>query len=66
MLMVEDPKFADYFSKLITVVNQMKACGETITEQYVVEKEIRTVSLKFKFIVISIQESKDVKAMNFS
>lgn len=33
MLMEENHKVADYFSRLITVVNQMKIYGEAIAEQ---------------------------------
>jgi hypothetical protein len=33
MLMEEDQKIVDYFSKLMTVVKQMKTCGEEFTDQ---------------------------------
>jgi len=41
----------------------MKACGETITDQQIVEKIIRTLSSRFDFIVVAIQESKHVNTL---
>lgn len=31
--MEEDQKIAYYFSRLITMVNQMKACSDVVTDQ---------------------------------
>jgi len=42
--MEEDQKISDYISKLIIVVNQVKACIETIFEQQIDKKVTRTVS----------------------
>ena len=59
--MEEDQKISDYISELINVVNQTKACSETIYERQIVEKIMRNLSPRFDFIVIAIQESKDAK-----
>jgi hypothetical protein len=61
MLMEDDQRISDYISKLLSVVNQMKACGEEVSDQQVVGKIMRSLTSKFDFIVVSIQESKDVK-----
>jgi len=63
MQMEEEQKIVEYISKLINIVNQMKACGEKITDQQIVEKIMRTLSSRFDFIVVAIQESKDVKTL---
>jgi hypothetical protein len=63
MLMEEDKKIADYFSKLMIVVNQMKTFGEVFTDQQINEKVMRTLTSKFDFIVVAIQESKDIGTM---
>jgi len=63
MQIEEDQKVSDYFSKMIEIVNLMKNCGENISDQMVVEKVLRSLSQKFDFIVVAIQEEKDVKAM---
>jgi len=61
--MEEEQKIAEYISKFISVVNQMKACGEAMTDQQIVERIMRTLSSRFDFIVVAIQESKDVKTI---
>jgi len=63
MLMEDDQRICDYISKLLSVVNQMKACGEEISDQQVVGKIMRSLTCKFDFIVVAIQESKDVKTL---
>jgi len=63
MQMEEDHKVSDYFSKMIEIMNLMKNCGENISGQMVVEKILKSLSQKFDFIVVAIQEEKDVKAM---
>lgn len=63
MQMEDDQKISEYISKLINLVNQMKACSEAITDQQIVEKIMRTISSRFDFIVVAIHESKDVKTL---
>ena len=63
MQMEEEQKNVEYISKLINLVNQMKACGEAMTDQQIVEKIMRTLSSRFDFIVVAIQKSKDVKTL---
>jgi len=63
MQMEEDQKVSDYFSKMTEIVNLMKNCGENILDQMIVEKILRSLSQKFDFIVVAIQEVKDVKTM---
>jgi hypothetical protein len=41
----------------------MQTCGEVLTDQMVVEKVLRSLTPKFDFIVVAIQEAKDVKTM---
>ncbi|PKI72887.1 hypothetical protein CRG98_006755 [Punica granatum] len=47
----------EYFSWTLTIVNQMKANNETIRDQQIVEKVLRTLMLQFEYIVMSIEES---------
>lgn len=63
MQMEENQKINDYFSKLIVLVNQMKTYGEAITDHQVVEKVMRSLTSRFDFIIVAIQESKDLKTM---
>jgi hypothetical protein len=63
MLMEDDQRIGDYISKLLSVVNQMKAYGEVVSDQQFVGKIMRSLASKFDFIVVSIQEYKDVKTL---
>lgn len=59
--MEEDQKISDYFSKLIVVENKIKTHGEVICDQQGIEKVMRSLTSRFYFIVVAIQEFKDVK-----
>jgi len=59
MQMEEDQKVSDYFSKMIEIMNLMKNHGENISDHMVVEKVLRSLSQKFDFIVVAIQEAKE-------
>ncbi|KAK2405219.1 hypothetical protein QL285_054482 [Trifolium repens] len=61
--MEEDQKVSDYFSKLLAIVHQMQNCGENVTDQMVVEKVLRSLNQKFDFIVVAIEETKDMSTM---
>ncbi|XP_050896242.1 uncharacterized protein LOC127102978 [Lathyrus oleraceus] len=62
---MEEKKTINYFKTRITrLVNQVKACGETITEQYVVAKILRSLTPRFDNIVVAIEESKDLVTMS--
>jgi CO dehydrogenase nickel-insertion accessory protein CooC1 len=41
----------------------MQNCGENITDQMVVEKVLRSLNQKFDFIVVAIEETKDMITM---
>ena len=46
------------------LVNQMKACGETVTVPNVVAKILRSLTSRFDNIVVAIEESKDLLTMS--
>lgn len=54
----------DFATRITRLVNQVKACGESITEQYVVAKILCSLTLRFDNIVVVIEESKDLAAMS--
>ena len=41
----------------------MMACGENIKDQDLVEKVLRTLSSRFDYVVVAIEESKDFTEM---
>ena len=54
---------AEYFVRVTSVANQMRSNGETMPDTKVVEKVLRTLTERFTYVVVSIEESKDVSAM---
>ncbi|GAU22886.1 hypothetical protein TSUD_376970 [Trifolium subterraneum] len=61
--MNEGETVSDFFSRLVTLTNQMKACGETITDLQKVEKVLRALTANFDYIVVAIEESKVLSDM---
>ncbi|XP_019455152.1 PREDICTED: uncharacterized protein LOC109356282 [Lupinus angustifolius] len=61
--MEENDKVGDYFTKVITITNQMKGCGEVVTDLTIIKKIMRSLPQKFDYIVVAIEKSKDVSIM---
>lgn len=61
--MKKDERVANYISRVVTVTNEMKINGETVTEQMIVEKVLRSLTPKFDIIMVAIQQSKDTSTM---
>lgn len=52
-----------YIAKVQALVNQMKNCGEKVSDQSILEKILRTLPSKFDVIAVSIKETKDLERM---
>jgi transcriptional regulator with GAF, ATPase, and Fis domain len=52
---------SDYFTKVISLVHQMRKNGENINHVRVMEKILRSIDLKFDHVVVAIEESKNLK-----
>ncbi|XP_045831524.1 uncharacterized protein LOC123922907 [Trifolium pratense] len=58
--MMDKESIGEYFTRLQTLVNSMKNYGETISDQLVIEKVLRTLNPQYDHIVVAIEESKDL------
>ncbi|XP_019429621.1 PREDICTED: uncharacterized protein LOC109337166 [Lupinus angustifolius] len=61
MQMENNEKVDEFFNRIATHTNGMKACGEAILTQTIVEKVLRTLNPKFDHIVVAIEESKKLE-----
>ena len=50
----------EYFARTLTIANKMKANGETLGNVAIIEKILRSLTLKFDYVVCSIEESKNI------
>ncbi|XP_019433446.1 PREDICTED: uncharacterized protein LOC109340262 [Lupinus angustifolius] len=61
--MESNERVAQFFNKVIMHTNAMKACGEKISDQSIIEKILRTLTPRFDHIVVAIEESKKIEEM---
>ncbi|KHN11985.1 Retrovirus-related Pol polyprotein from transposon TNT 1-94, partial [Glycine soja] len=58
MQMESNEKIAQFFNRIISHTNAMKACGEIVSDQSIVEKILRMLTPNFDHIVVAIEESR--------
>lgn len=61
--MEEKETINDFTMRITRLVNQVKTCGETVTEQYVVAKILCSLTQRFDDVVVAIKELKDLAPM---
>jgi RNase H-fold protein (predicted Holliday junction resolvase) len=49
-----------YHTTIMVIVNQMRRNGEALTDARIIERILRSLDPKFDFVVIAIEESKEV------
>jgi hypothetical protein len=54
----------DYFSRTLTIANKMRTYGESMGDIVVIEKNLRSMTPKFNYVVCSIEESNDIDALS--
>ncbi|KAL0558913.1 hypothetical protein IC582_003500 [Cucumis melo] len=65
LMMKNGESIADFLSRATTIISQMQTYGETITDQTIVEKVLRSLTPKFDHVVAAIEESKDLSTFTF-
>lgn len=53
----------DYFARVMTIANKMRSNGEQMRDVIIVEKILRTLTENFNYVVVSIEESKDIDSI---
>ena len=56
-------KVPNYISRVILIINEMKFCGETLSEQVIIEKTLTSLTPRFDYVVVAIKHSKDLDTM---
>ncbi|XP_020271671.1 uncharacterized protein LOC109846843 [Asparagus officinalis] len=64
LAMKETETITEYFAKVMAIANKMRSNGEEMPDSKVVEKVLRTLTERFTYVVVSIEESKDTSSMS--
>ena len=54
---------SNYFIKILVLMNQMKTNGNKVEDLTIIEKILRTLPSRFDYIVVVIEELKDLSGM---
>lgn len=63
LLIKNKENISDYFVKILTLTNQMKNNDNKVEDLTIVEKILRTIPSRFDYIVVDIEELKDLSGM---
>lgn len=63
LYMKDGDNMHDYFSSLLEIVNQMRVYGEKLSYQRIVEKNLRSLPMKYDHVVAAIEELKDLTTL---
>jgi len=61
--MKEGEKVNEYVARTLIIANKMKTHGEKMEQSVIIEKILRSMTLKFNYVVCSIEESNDLSTM---
>jgi len=58
--MKSSESISDYHTRIMVIINKMRRNGEALTDAPITEKLLRSLDSKFDFVVVVIEESKEV------
>ena len=62
--MLESENISEYFTRILTIYNQIKRYEEKMEETHVVEKIICSLQKKFHYMVVAIEESQNIDVLS--
>ena len=62
MSMKESNSVDSFYTRVVGLINQLKYHGETIADQRVIEKFLRSLLPRFESLVVTFEENKDMLA----
>jgi hypothetical protein len=62
--MTESENVDQFMTRVMGIMNQIRLTSETITDQCIVEKILKSLPNKFEMIVTTIPESKDLSSFS--
>jgi hypothetical protein len=54
----------DYFGQTLIIANKMRIHGEKMDDVVIIEKILQSMTLKYDYVVCSIEESNDLDALS--
>jgi hypothetical protein len=61
--MLESENISEYFTRILTIYNQIKRYEEKMEKTHVVEKIICSLQKKFHYVVVVIEESQNIDVL---
>ncbi|KAL2237779.1 UNVERIFIED_CONTAM: Retrovirus-related Pol polyprotein from transposon TNT 1-94 [Sesamum indicum] len=62
--MRKDEAINEYFARVLTVSNKMRSNEEDMSDSKIIHKILRTLTKKFTYVVVSVEESKNIDNMS--
>ncbi|RDX68751.1 hypothetical protein CR513_52220, partial [Mucuna pruriens] len=53
----------DYFAQTLTIANKMRMFGEKMSDLSIIEKILRSMTVRYDYVVCSIEESHNLDSM---
>ena len=61
--MKENEGVDEYFARTLTIANKIKIHGEKIDQVVIIENILRSMTLKFDYVVCSVEESNNLDTL---